>query len=112
MHPKYKTKYRVSNWLEYERGLIQRADVTVWLTPEAIAAWSPAPNGRRGGQLKYSDLAIETALTLRLVFHLPLRQTRGFLNSLVKLMNLELAAPDHTTLSRRSQGVDVARHRT
>jgi len=73
VHPKYKTKYRVTNWAAYERGLIQRGDVTVWLSPNAIAAWRPAPNGRRGGQRKFSDLAIETALTLRLVFHLPLR---------------------------------------
>ncbi len=108
VHPKYKTKYRVANWSEYERGLIQRGDVTVWLSPDAIASWKAAPNGRRGGQRKFADLAIETALTLRLIFHLPLRQTEGFLNSIFKLMNVELAAPDHTTLSRRSRGIDVA----
>ena len=111
VHPKYKTKYRVTNWSEYERGLVQRGDVTVWLSRDAIAAWSPAPNGRRGGQRKYSDLAIETALTLRLVFHLPLRQTEGFLNSVIWLMDVELVAPDHTTLSRRSQGIDVSLRR-
>jgi IS5 family transposase len=57
--------------------------------------------GTRGGQRQYSDVAIETALTLRLLFHLPLRQTEGFLHSLFGMMGLELAAPDHTTLSRR-----------
>jgi hypothetical protein len=59
VHPKYKTKCRVTNWAEYEGALIQRGDVTVWLTPEAIAAWSPAPSGKRGGQCKFPDLAIE-----------------------------------------------------
>ena len=65
--------------------------------------------GRRhsGRQRQYSDVAIETALTLRLLFHLPLRQTDGFLHSLFGMMGLRLAAPDHTTLSRRGQRLDV-----
>ncbi len=107
VHPKYKTKYRVANWASYDRALVLRGDITVWLSPEAIAAWSPASAGKRGGQLKYSDLAIETALTVRLVFSLPLRQTEGFLSSLFELMGLDLFAPDHTTLSRRSRQLNV-----
>ena len=107
VHPTYKTKYRVTNWTAYDRGLVQRGDVTVWLTPDAIAAWTPARVGKRGGQRTYSDFAIETALTLRLVFHLPLRQTEGFLISLFARMGLDLAAPDHTTLSRRSRHLDI-----
>ena len=65
VHPKYKTKYRVGNWREYERALVRRGDVTVWLFAEAIDAWRPAPSGRRGAPRKFSDHAIETALTLR-----------------------------------------------
>ena len=105
---KYKTKYRVQNWREYERGLRNRGDVTIWLSEEAIAAWTPAKNGRCGGQRRYSNIAILTALTLRVVFGLPLRQTEGFLDSLLSLMDLDLRAPDHTTLSRRNQSVEVA----
>ena len=108
MHPKYKTRHRVTNWREYERGLVQRGDVTIWLSPEAIEAWKARPNGRRGAQPKFSDLAIETALTLRLVFHLPLRQTEGFLRSLFKLMGVEFDVPDHTTLSRRGAALKVS----
>ena len=100
MHPKYKTKYRVGNWPAYDRALVQRGDVTLWLTPEAIARWEAAGVGKRGGQLQYSDVAIETALTLRLLFHLPLRQTEGFLRSIFGMLGLDLSAPDHTTLSR------------
>ena len=111
VHPKYKTKYRVKNWASYDRALVRRGDVTVWLSPEAIAAWEPAGVGKRGGQLKYSDLAIETALTLRLIFNLPLRQTEGFLESLLGMMGIDLSAPDHTTLSRRGQHLDVALRR-
>ena len=111
VHPTYKTKYRVANWPEHERSLVRRGDVTIWMSPEAVAAWKPQPTGRRGGQLKFSDLAIETAITLRLVFHLPLRQTEGFLNSLFAMMGIDLSAPDHTTLSRRGQGLNVALRR-
>ena len=82
---------------------MQQRHVTVWVSSEAIAAWTPGRSGRRGGQRRYSDLAIETALTLRLLYHLPLRQAEGFLHALFGMMRLDLAAPDSTTLSRRSQ---------
>ena len=74
-------------------------------------AWRPSPSGQPGGQKRFSDLAIETALTLRLVFRLPLRQAEGFLRSVLCLMDVDLEASDHTTLSRRSRHLDVALHR-
>ena len=107
MHPKYKTQYRVTNWPEYERALTQRGDITVWLSPAAIKAWNTKPSGRRGAPRRYSSLAIETALALRLVYHLPLRQTEDSLNSLIEMMGLDFSAPDHTTLSRRSQQLNM-----
>ena len=79
--PKYKTKYRVKNWASYDRALVRRGD---------IAAWEPDRAGTRGAQRKYSDLAIESALTLRLLLHLPLRQVEGFLRSLFVLMGFDL----------------------
>ena len=111
VHPRYKTKYRVGNWPAYDRALVQRGDVTLWLTPEAIATWEAVGVGKRGGQLQYSEVAIETALTLRLIFHLPLRQTEGFLRSIFGMLCLDLSAPDHTTLSRRGQHLDLALRR-
>ena len=110
VHPTYKTRYRVGNWRTYERALVRRGDVTLWLSPGARAAWGAPPSGRPGGQPRFSDLAIETALTLRLVFRLPLRQTEGFVRSILAVMRASLDAPDHTTLSRRSQRLDVAWH--
>ena len=107
VHPKYKTKYRVGNWSAYEQALVQRGDVTLWLSADATDAWRPAPSGRPGVPKKFSDCTIETALTLRLVFRLPLRQAEGFLRSVLSLMGVDLAAPDHTTLSRRSQSLAV-----
>ncbi len=88
--PKYKTKYRVKNWAAYEEALRERGDITVWFDEEASFAWNAPPSGRPGGQRRYSDLAIVTALTLRTVFHLPLRQTEGFIASLIGLMGLSL----------------------
>ena len=83
----------------------------MWLTPDAIATWAAAGVGKRGGQLQYSDAAIETALTLRLLFHLPLRQTEGFLTSIFEMLGVDLSAPDHTTLSRRGQRLDLSLRR-
>ncbi len=105
--PTYKTKYHVQNWAFYDRALVRRGDITIWLSPAAIAAWEPDGAGTRGAQWKYSDLAIESVLTLRLLFHLPLRQAEGFLTSLFGLMGLDLRSPDHTTLSRRGQYLDL-----
>ena len=109
VHPKYKTKYHVGNWPEYERALVQRGDVTVWLSADATDAWKPSPSGRPAGQRRFSDLVIEPALTLRLVFRLPWRQTEGVLRSVRAFLGSDLDAPDHTTLSRRSQRLDVKR---
>ena len=107
VNPKYKQKYRVGNWRAYESGLRARGDVTVWFAEDALSAWTPPPTGCRGGQQRYSNLAILTALSLRMLFQLPLRQTEGFVASLLRLMGLDLNAPDHTTLSRRNRDVLV-----
>ena len=111
VHPTYTTTYRVGNWAEYDRALVRRGDVTLWLTPDAIATWAAAGVGRRSGPLQYSDLAIETALTLSLIFHVPLRQTAGVLTSIFGMLGVDLTAPDHTTLSRRGQQLALARRR-
>ena len=92
-----KSQYRIRNWPEYEAGLRNRGDLTVWLSDAALDAWRAPVSGKPGGQRTYSDLAIEAALTIRMVFHLPLRQTEGFLPSLADLLEIELPIPDHTT---------------
>jgi len=97
-----KMKFKVTNWAEYDAGLRQRGSLTVWVTSEAVDGWAAPRRKTRGGQPRYSDLAIETALTLGLVFGLRLRQAEGFLTSVLRLMGLDLAVPDHTTLSRRT----------
>ena len=97
-----KPRYKVTNWAAYDAALRQRGSLTVWVSEEAIAAWRAEARTTPGGQPHYSALAIGTALTLRAVFRLGLRQTEGLLGSILQLLGLDLAVPDHTTLSRRA----------
>src|SRR3954468_16773335 len=98
-------KRRVMNWSDYNEALRQRGSLTVWFTEDAIAAWKAAPRTTPGGQPHYSDLAITTALTLRVVFHLALRQT--VIGSILQLLSLDLPVPDFSTLSRRAQSLEL-----
>ena len=103
-----KQRHRVTNWAAYDIALRQRGSLTVWFTEAAIAAWKAEPRATRGGQPRYSALAITTALTLRAVFRLALRQTEGLIASILPLLGLDLAAPDHSTMSRRGETLPVS----
>src|SRR5919108_1850368 len=103
-----RAKHRVTNWSAYEAGLRQRGSLTIWFSDDAVAAWRAAARSTPGGQPRYSAMAIETALTLRIIFHLGLRQTEGLIGSLLQLLGLGLPVPDHSTLSRRSRTLVVA----
>jgi hypothetical protein len=107
-----KQKRKVTNWAAYDASLRQRANLTVWFSDAAIDGWKAAPRTTRGGQAWYSPLAILTALTLRAVFRLALRQTEGLIGSIIRLLGLTLAVPDHSTLSRRAKTLDVPRLRS
>jgi Transposase DDE domain len=102
-----KARYRVTNWPEYDAALARRGSLTLWFTEEAVAAWRAPATGERDGQPIYSVTAIETALALRVVFHQPLRQTEGLLRSIANVLELDIAIPDHTTLSRRGGGLTI-----
>jgi DDE family transposase len=102
-----KSKYRVTNWPEYDAALLRRGSLTLWFTEEAVAAWRAESTGKRGAQRVYSALAIETALAMRLVFHQALRQTEGLLRSMASLLGLAIPIPDYTTLSRRGGALRV-----
>jgi len=104
-------RFRATNWAEYDAALRGRGSLTVWFTDAAIAAWKAEPRTTRGGQPRYSALAINTALTLRAVFRLALRQTEGLIGSIISLLGLDLAVPDHSTLSRRAETLKVPRPR-
>lgn len=105
-----KTSYRVSNWAAYNDSLVQRGSITVWISEEVIEGWKPIPQGRRprGGQVEYSDRAIECLLTLKAVFKLPYRQTEGFGRSIMAVLGVRVTIPDYTTLCKRSADLAVA----
>ena len=97
-----KMKFKVTNWATHQAGLRRRVSLTLWVSDEAIAAWRAAPRTKPGGQARYPETAIETALMVRLVFHQLLRQTEGLLGSLLELVGIDLPVPDHTTISWRA----------
>ena len=99
--------YRVQNWSAYNQALRRRGSVTFWMSEEARDAWHYSGPAQQGGQIVYSDLAIETCLSLRLVYSLALRQTQGFVHSLFRLLEVELPVPDYSTLSRRQAALAV-----
>src|SRR5437588_6011257 len=111
--PKFpKARYRVKNWREYDQALQTRGSLTLWITPEAIAAWQATPTGQRGRSPFYSNLAIETGHLLRLAFGRPWRQTEGLLRSIATMLGVSLPIPDHTTFSRHSVALSLPTTRT
>src|SRR3712207_5055323 len=106
-----KQKHRVTNRAAYDAGLRARGSLTVWFTPETVAAWRAAPRAGRGGQPPQSRPATAPALTLRAVFRLALCQAEGLIGSVLRLLGLDLPVPDHSTLSRRAETLEVARPR-
>jgi len=102
-------KHRVTNPAAYDASLRQRGSLTVWFTDEAVEGWRATQRTTSGGQPWYSPVAILTALTLRAVFRLALRQTEGLIGSIIGLLGLELRVPDHSTLSRRAKTLEVPR---
>ena len=83
-----KKRYRVTNWAEYTEILRRRGDLTIWVTDDTLKQWRAPRRTTPGGQPKYSNIAIETCLTLRTIYKLPLRQTQGLMRSIARLMGL------------------------
>jgi hypothetical protein len=105
---KRKRQYRIRNWRDYNKALVRRGSLTLWVEQSVIDKWrdTSAPL-RRGRRRFYSDLAITCALTLREVYHLPLRSTQGLVSSVLRLLGAGLTAPHYSTLSRRAATLDV-----
>jgi hypothetical protein len=99
-----KQQYRLRNWHDYNKALISRGSLTLWIDSRAVDKWlchdSPA---RRGRRRTYTNIAVECCLLLREVYHLPLRSTQGLVASVLRLLSLNLPTPDYSTLSRRAR---------
>lgn len=104
-----KLVYRVTNWRAYNEALVRRGDVTLWFSEEVVNSWQHAGcEGKNGRPFVYSDLAIQTLLTLRELFRLPYRQTEGFGRAVAKLMNAGVTIPDYTSLQKRAAKLGVS----
>jgi len=102
-----KTLYRVKNWSEYDKALVQRGSITIWLSDDFEKNWRYVGEKQRGSQFEYSAQAITIMLTVKNVFHLPNRATEGFVGSIFAMLKVSLSVPDHTTLSRRGKDLKV-----
>lgn len=102
-----KIAYRVRNWKQYNRALIDRGNLTIWFDEETLTSWYAEKICKRGRNKIYSDRLIETALTIRSLFHLSLRQAQGFIEGLLSMLGLTLEVPCYSTLSRRGSDLQV-----
>ena len=100
------TQYKTTNWSAYNDPLKRRGSLSVWFASEMV--WGPPPSGKRGGQQSFSDAAIQACLTLKVLFGMPLRQTTGFVQSLLRLVELDWVVPDFSTLCRRQKTLNVS----
>ncbi len=109
MTTKKKQQYRIRNWRQYNKALVSRGSLTLWIDTRATNTWLSADcPARRGRRQTYTDCAILCALLLREVYHLPLRSTQGLTSSILRLMQTELSAPHYSTLSRRARSLELS----
>ena len=101
-------KYRTTNWKAYNAALKARGDLSIWLDKDM--QWLAPASGKRGRNQTFSDASIQFCLTIKCLFGLPLRQTLGLVQSLLKMAGLPWAAPDYSTVCRRQNGINVQVH--
>jgi hypothetical protein len=106
-HSRPKTLYRVKNWSEYDKALVQRGSITFWISDDFEKRWLYAGEKQRGSQFEYTDQAILIMVTVKEVFHLTNRGVEGFVRSVFRMMKINLAVPDHSTLSKRGKDLKV-----
>jgi hypothetical protein len=104
-----KQQYRIRNWSQYNAALKQRGSLTFWFSEEVLQEWLyPEPTGAMGSPYIFSDIAIETLVVVKSLYHLAGRQATGFVASVFELMGIELRVPDHSTISRRMRKLQVS----
>lgn len=98
---------RIRNWREYNKALTQRGSLTFWFSEDVVSNWRTDPGHSAHGNQCYSDAVIRCALVLRQLFRLPFRATQGLMDSILSLAQIDLKAPDYTTLCRRASELKV-----
>ena len=109
MTTKQERTYKITNWREYNESLVRRGDITIWFSDDVLNSWEhPNAITKVGRPFTYSDTAIECLLTIRELFKLPYRQTEGLGRSLAKLLDVDVAIPDFTSLAKRAAKLSVS----
>jgi hypothetical protein len=103
-----KPRHKTTNWKQYNQALINRGSLTFWIDEEAISQWKQQKQGVRGRPRLFSDLAITTALMMKRIFSMALRELQGFMNSIFALAKLPISCPHYTCISRRAKTVEVS----
>ncbi len=103
-----KNRYKITDWKQYNKVLINRGSLTFWIDEEAIRKWKQSKQSKRCRSRRFSDLTITTALIVKRVFSMPLRALQCFLDSVFKLANIPLVCPHYTRISRRAKQVEVS----
>src|SRR5215469_7697353 len=102
-------RYKITNWAKYNEALVNRGNLSFWVSDVVIREWKHKnPDCQQGRHFVYSDLAIETLLTIRELYQLPYRTTEGFGKWIFGLMQLDLPIPDYTSLCKRAATLNLA----
>ena len=96
------------NWSQYNQKLKKIARIDFFICEEAIKNWHYNGKHKKGGKILYSNHVIELCLLMREFYHLPYRQTEGFVDSVIKSMHPDLSIPDYTTIYRRAANLTIS----
>jgi len=98
-----KQKYKLKNWSKYSDSLKDRGRIDFWLEKDAIDHWyeEDQENTGSGAPRQYTDFSIIICHEIRQVYRLPLRQSEGFINSIFRIMGLDIKCPNYSVLSKR-----------
>lgn len=104
-----KAKYKIVNWPDYNKALINRGNLEIWLSPDIANWWYEQERiyDGSGAPFTYSSQAIAICYEVKLLFKLPLRQTQGLINSLFSLMRIDLKSPNYSRIARRLQSLEL-----
>jgi hypothetical protein len=97
--------YKTTNWTDYNAALNRRGSLTIWFDPEM--KWGAEPSGKRDRSRPFSDAAIQTSLTMKVLFGIALRQTTGVVESLLRLTGLDWVEPVFIIICRRQRTLSV-----
>jgi len=103
------SNYRLRNWSKYNNALKNRGKIVFMITRNIEDTWLALEPDKKlpGAPVVFTDKAIEISLQIRELFHLPLRQTEGFIEGLFKSLGINVPVPNYSLLSKRAEGLEL-----